>query len=130
LVSREEKRVVLYVDDDGPNRLLMARLFARHRPGDELVCASSAREALEQAREKPPHLVLLDVNLGDASGEEVLRTLKAERAVPVVMLSGELDARGRLLEQGADAYMTKPMDVRELLGVIDSLMGLHPDDNE
>lgn len=130
--SSENARVVLYVDDEEPNRLLMSRLFSRYRPADTLVCVSSAQEALEQARERAPHLVLLDLTLPDRSGEDVLGDLKSEHRVPVVILSGHGDegTRRRLLERGADGYVSKPLEVTELFATIEALIGSPADSQE
>lgn len=115
----------MHVDDDGANRRLMEKLFARYRADDELLSASYGREAIEIARQKHPHLVLLDVNLPDISGEDVLRSLRLESDVPIVMLSGHADEvlRRRMIHLGANGYITKPFDVTTLFELVDSLVG-------
>ena len=84
--------------------------------------------ALKLAREHRPDLVLLDLNLPDISGEEVLRRLKADaelNTIPVIMISA--DAMGDRLEKlrqlGATAYLTKPYKVRELLDCLEKALG-------
>jgi CheY-like chemotaxis protein len=81
---------------------------------------------LDLAAQHHPDLVLLDLDLPDMPGEEVLRRLRAEPCtaeVPVVILSA--DARPglveRLLREGARAFLTKPLDVRELLTLLDGI---------
>lgn len=125
MVDAANRRVVLYVDDDEPSRLLMARVFARHRPHDELMFAASVAEAVGRARETTPDLVVLDLTLPDGSGEDLLRILKRDYAVPVIIFSGYGDetTRRRLIEQGADAYVAKPMDFHELMVAIRSVVG-------
>ena len=81
---------------------------------------------LDLAADHHPDLVLLDLHLPDIPGETVLHRLQANpktAGIPVVILSA--DARPgliqRLLEQGARAFLTKPLDVKELLGLIDGI---------
>lgn len=77
-------------------------------------------------------LILLDLHLADLQGEQVLNALKASRAtagIPVVVLSAEAD-RGiirRLLASGATAYLTKPLNLAELGGLVDSLAAASTD---
>jgi CheY-like chemotaxis protein len=81
---------------------------------------------LELAAEHDPDLILLDLHLPDMPGQEVLRRLQAEprtAQVPVVVLSA--DARPKLIEQllaeGVRAFLTKPLDVKELLELLQTV---------
>jgi CheY-like chemotaxis protein len=79
---------------------------------------------LELARDHRPQLILLDLHLPDMSGSEVLERLRHDprtRSIPIVILSADATAGQvtRLLEQGAAAYLTKPLDVHELLTLVD-----------
>jgi CheY-like chemotaxis protein len=81
---------------------------------------------LDLAGEHHPDLILLDLDLPDMPGQEVLRRLRADPGtaqVPIVILSA--DARPalitRLLEDGARAYLTKPLDIKELLTLLDTI---------
>jgi CheY-like chemotaxis protein len=83
---------------------------------------------LDLAAEHHPDLILLDLHLPDMPGQEVLRRLRAEPRtadVPVVILSA--DARPTLIKellgQGVRAFLTKPLDVKELLGLLDEVAG-------
>lgn len=114
---------ILQVEDNPSNIRLIARILQR-RPGVRLVTAQTGQEALDLALEVRPDLVLLDLNLPDMSGRDVLGCLRTEpetRDIPVVMLSA--DATGtqvdRLLKAGAVAYLTKPIDIHRLLSVVD-----------
>jgi PAS domain S-box-containing protein len=116
-------RTVLYVEDNPSNVKLVERLVAR-RPEVTLLVAMEGRIALELAREHQPSLILLDLNLPDVSGEEVLRRLRAEprtSATPVVVLSADATPGQvqRLRANGATDYLTKPFDIARLLAVID-----------
>jgi signal transduction histidine kinase/ActR/RegA family two-component response regulator len=115
---------VLYVEDNPSNLKLVQRILER-RPGVRLVTAGTGRLAMSLAAQLPLDLVLLDLHLPDVSGAEVLSHLRAQPETahtPVVVLSadatpGQID---RLHQAGADAFLTKPIDVRKLLETIDS----------
>ena len=120
-------RTLLYVEDQDLNLRLVERILA-HRPGYRLITAMQGGLALDLAREHRPDAILLDLNLPDISGEEVLRRLKADpgmRDIPVIMVSA--DALGERIEQllklGATGYLTKPYKVRELLDTIEKVLG-------
>jgi len=122
--------IVLYVDDNAANVKLMERILER-RPHVGLVVATRGRVALALAREHRPSLVLLDLNLPDVPGEEVLRRLRADpltAGAAVVMISGDATSEqpARLRELGATDYITKPFDIERLLDIVDRL-GVGPD---
>jgi DNA-binding response OmpR family regulator len=80
------------------------------------------------ARQHRPHLVLLDLNLPDINGEEVLARLKADpatRELPVVVISADATPRQieRLHASGATDYLTKPLDIDHFLHIIDEHVG-------
>ncbi|HEV3505159.1 MAG TPA: ATP-binding protein [Actinomycetes bacterium] len=116
---------VLYIEDNLSNLQLVERVLSR-RPGVRLISAMRPQLGLELAAEHDPDLILLDLHLPDMPGQEVLRRLRAEprtAQVPVVVLSA--DARPtlikELLAQGVRAFITKPLDVRELLELLDTI---------
>ena len=118
---------ILYVDDTEENLRLVESVLAKMRPGVELRTADHGVEAAALAEERPPDLLLLDLNLPDISGEEVLRRLRARPEtvdVPVLVLSADSTSRNidRLLQSGADAYLTKPLEVPQFLDVVDRLL--------
>jgi CheY-like chemotaxis protein len=117
---------VIHVEDNLSNLKLVERILAQ-RPGVEVVPAMHGRLGIELAREHHPALVLLDLHLPDVGGEEVLRLLQEDPAtasVPVVVVSADATAGQiqRLLDAGAMAYLTKPIDVPELLAVLDQVL--------
>ncbi|MGH2734856.1 MAG: response regulator [Actinomycetota bacterium] len=119
-------RRVLYVDDNPINLKLVGAIFSS-RPDIELVTAATAGTALAAALEAPPDLVLLDLNLPDRPGDEVVEELSRDprtSAVPVVIVSAEDDGhvRSRARAAGADAYLTKPFDLDSFLGVVDRFL--------
>lgn len=117
-------RKVLYVEDNIVNIELMQTFFTRLRPGVKLVSTMMGGLAVDLAREHAPHLILLDVNLPDIDGSEVIRRLHADdrtRAIPVVMVSADAMPSGieRFLSAGAIGYITKPIEVARLLEFVD-----------
>ena len=116
-------RDVLYIEDNPANLRLVERIFER-MPRVRLTTASRGQVGLTHAQQHPPALVLLDLHLPDMDGGEVLRQLRAHAAtadVPVVILTVDGSARqtDALMAAGADAYLTKPLDVKELVDVVE-----------
>ena len=105
---------ILVVDDD-PNVVKLVQLYLE-RDGHEVLTASDGVTGLELAREEQPSLIVLDLMLPRMDGMEVCRTLRAESAVPIVMLTAMVEEDDRLagLDLGADDYVTKPFSPREL----------------
>lgn len=127
-IGRSDGAVVLYVDDDDANRRLMRKLFARRRPADVVVCAATGGGALVEARARLPRLVLLDLTLPDMKGEDLLKIFKDDRGLPVIVISGHAggDIERRVLDRGADAYVTKPFAADELFRLIDEFLPGEP----
>jgi PAS domain S-box-containing protein len=106
---------LLYVEDNPANVMLMRSIVAR-RPNVEFVVAGTAEDAVDMATSMPFDLVLLDLHLPDSPGEEVLRRLRTQAStatIPVVVLTADASAaaRERVSLLGADAFLTKPVDV-------------------
>ena len=117
---------VLYIEDNLSNLRLLERITAR-RSGVTLLSAMQGSRGLELARDHRPDLIILDLHLPDMRGADVLARLRAEpttKAIPVVILSADATSgqMSKMLEQGARAYLTKPLDVRELLALIDETL--------
>ena len=117
------ERRVLYIEDNPVNRLVMQGMF-RHRPQLVLEMASDGEQGLAQALDAPPDLVLLDIQLPGASGYEVLRALRGDprtRAVPALAISANAMPQdlARAREAGFDGYLSKPLDLQELLASVD-----------
>jgi DNA-binding response OmpR family regulator len=107
-------RTILVVDDESTLRETLVE--ALELEGFRAVPAADGREAIIKFRAEHPDLVLLDLMLPELSGVEVCRILRAESAVPIIMLTardGEVD-KVVGLELGADDYVTKPFSLREL----------------
>jgi two-component system phosphate regulon response regulator PhoB len=112
-----EGQLILIVDDERDLRTLLD--FNLKQAGFRTAQAQSGAEALARARALSPALVLLDLNLPDLSGIDVCRLLKADeatRGIPILMLTARGAESDRILglELGADDYVVKPFNVREL----------------
>jgi two-component system KDP operon response regulator KdpE len=106
---------VLIVDDEPQIlRALRINLVARQY---DVVVAADGTEALRQAADGRPDLVVLDLGLPDIDGVEVIRKLRTWTPVPILVLSGRADSRDKVeaLDAGADDYVTKPFSIDELL---------------
>jgi CheY-like chemotaxis protein/anti-sigma regulatory factor (Ser/Thr protein kinase) len=124
--SYDGERRLLYIEDTGANVRLIEEIL-RSRPSIRLVPAGMGRLGLELAVEHRPDLILLDLHLPDIDGEQMLAWLREDertREIPVVILSADASDRSRapLLQDGARAYLTKPIGVRDLLGVVDEYL--------
>jgi two-component system KDP operon response regulator KdpE len=106
----------ILVCDDEPQILRALRIVLRDA-GFDVLPATTAKEALDQAALHPPDAAIIDLVLPDGDGVEVTRTLREWTQVPIIVLSavGEEDAKVRALEAGADDYVTKPFGTRELV---------------
>jgi PAS domain S-box-containing protein len=115
---------ILLVEDDADNRTLLAEFLGAH--GYALDTASTGREALEVAARDLHDLVILDIQLPGMDGLEVLRELRAMRSVHVPVLAltalAMVGDRDRILEAGADAYLSKPVAFGVLRAEIDRLL--------
>lgn len=121
---------VLYIEDNPSNLQLVAALLNR-RPHVRLLTANSGHMGLEAAREGSPDLVLLDLDLPDISGAEVLSRLRSNvptEMIPVVVVSADATESQvrRLLAAGATAYLTKPLDVDLFFTVVDEALQATP----
>lgn len=118
---------VLYVEDNASNVELIEQILHTKRKDIRLDVVMYGKQALPKAQEILPKLILLDLNLPDIHGSEVLVQLKANiltADIPVIVISADaMPAQiSKLKEAGASGYLTKPIDLSELLKVIDHYM--------
>jgi DNA-binding response OmpR family regulator len=113
---------ILIVEDDAKTSAAI-ELYLRDA-GYETAVAANGRRAVELARAKKPDLVVLDRMLPELDGMEVCRVLRAESAVPIIMVTARatLDDRLEGLDQGADDYVTKPFSPRELVSRVRAVL--------
>jgi CheY-like chemotaxis protein len=121
-----EKHRVLYIEDNLSNLRLIERVLLR-RAAVELLAARNGVQGLELARQDFTDLILLDLNLPDIDGREVLQRLQTDprcSAIPVVVLSADASSgqRDRFLRAGAAEYLTKPLNVKKFLQVLDQTL--------
>ncbi len=120
------RRRVHYVEDNETNVEVMRGILAQ-RPQVELSVSITGLDGLAAMRQRLPDLVLLDMHLPDISGMELLRHLKSDRrtaGIPIVIVSADALAHqiDAAFEAGASHYLTKPVNVNELLTVLDTLL--------
>jgi CheY-like chemotaxis protein len=116
---------VLYVEDNEDNIVLVQRIL-KLRPHISLLIATTGERGLQMARDWRPGLILLDRRLPDIRGEEVIGQLKASAitaTIPVVVLSGDSAIAELVIELGADEFLPKPFDLKELLKTVDRFCG-------
>jgi CheY-like chemotaxis protein len=117
---------LLYVEDNLANLSLVETILLS-RPGWRTLPALQGALGIELAREYRPDVVLLDLHLPDMSGDEVLRRLRGDErtaSIPVIVVSADAtnDSLERLRAAGADAYLTKPLDVDEFLRAVERFL--------
>jgi PAS domain S-box-containing protein len=121
------RRRVYYIEDNPVNAEVMRGIFAQ-RPQVEFEVYETGRSGLDALRGRLPDLLLLDKHLPDLQGLEILNIVKSEpelARLPVVMVSADALAAhvDEAIEQGAMAYLSKPVNVPELLALVDEVLG-------
>lgn len=119
--SPTNKRILVVDDEERIVRFIRLNL---EQDGFQVVEAFTGKQAMEKLRQSLPDLVLLDVMLPDLDGFEVLRMVRENHDVPIIMLTAktEEDDRVRGLELGADDYVTKPFSPRELVSRVRAVL--------
>ncbi|MFZ4799875.1 MAG: ATP-binding protein, partial [Bacteroidia bacterium] len=125
---KNKKGVVLYIEDNKDNIELIKQVIVLKRPNIEIIISLKGKETLELAIKHQPDLILLDLNLPDMHGSEIILNLQANKStqnVPVVIISA--DATNLQIEKnmnlGAKKYLTKPLDLAVLIATIDEWIG-------
>jgi CheY-like chemotaxis protein len=122
-----QARTILYVEDNVANFELIQQVLADYSK-IKLLWAADTKAGLEAARSNQPNLILLDLHLGGSDGAELLKQLKQDQGteeIPVVVVSADATSSQarRLTELGAHTYLTKPLDVKQFLQLVDELLG-------
>jgi DNA-binding response OmpR family regulator len=117
---------ILLVEDEASIAEPFAKLLRRE--GFEPVLAATAADALDLARSAEPDLVLLDLMLPDGDGRDVCRTIRAESAIPVIMVTARGTETDKVvgLEIGADDYVVKPFSGAEVIARIRAVLRRSP----
>ena len=116
---------ILVVDDDPATRRMLASYFEEH---DMPASAAAGRNELARQLQDEPSLIILDLRLGQDDGLDLLREIRSNSDVPVIITTGHrLDEIDRVvgLELGADDYVTKPFGLRELLARVRAVLRRH-----
>ncbi len=115
------KKILIVEDDHNISELL--QLYLKNE-GYETVIANDGGEGIDQFRRFRPDLVLLDLMLPVMDGWGVLRTIRQDSKVPVIMLTakGETSDKVTGLKQGADDYITKPFEMKEVLARVEAVL--------
>jgi two-component system response regulator MprA len=118
-------RILVVEDDEAIADVLRRSLRAE---GHEVRAAGDGVEALQEAEEFVPDLVILDLGLPRLDGVEVCRRLRAESDVPILILTARTETEDRVtgLDSGADDYLMKPFEREELLARIRALLRRRP----
>ena len=117
---------LLYIEDNETNFHLTARIL-EDRPNIEAVWAPTGEQGIELACKHSPTLILLDLNLPDIHGSEVLIRLRNNpltTQIPVIVLSADASPSRieRMLQAGARNYLIKPFDIKRLLCFVDEIL--------
>ena len=115
-------QTVLIVDDDARLIDLLTEYFGENEFLTHAVMVGAA--ALDAIRDNQPDIIILDIMLPDTNGLEVLKQIRAKHTVPIIMLTAKGDDTDRIvgLELGADDYLPKPFNPRELLARIRAIL--------
>ncbi len=113
---------ILVVDDEAKIVKLVRSYL--EQAGFAVVEAADGQTALIQARREQPDLIVLDLGLPGLDGMEVTRTLRRERATPIIILTARIEDTDKIvgLELGADDYITKPFNPRELVARVRAVL--------
>lgn len=117
---------LLVVEDENITSDMLRRYF--EIVGYQVLNAVTGAEAVKQAIENQPRVIILDINLPDINGYEVCKKLRSEQTtkhIPIIFLTSKDDRRDRLagLELGADDFLTKPFDIEELRLRVHNIIG-------
>jgi DNA-binding response OmpR family regulator len=116
------KETILVVDDEA-NIIELARMYLQNE-GYVVESARDGKEALTKIKSLQPALVVLDLMLPEVDGWEVCRKVRADSDVPIIMLTARSDDVDKIvgLELGADDYLTKPFNPRELVARVRAVL--------
>jgi DNA-binding response OmpR family regulator len=111
---------ILCVDDD-PEVLVLKRAILE-KAGHTVASCSSVEEAIRELNSKTYDAVVTDWRLGEASGRTIVQAARTNLTVPVVVVSGYVAEAFQAAEPLADIYLEKPVDPRELVQILNTLL--------
>ncbi len=127
-MSTEDKPIILLVEDNDDNRRLVSKILGHH--GYQVIEAIDGKKALKLLSTINPDLILMDINLPGMDGYEVtrqIRTLANFGNLPIVALTAHamVGDKEKSLAAGCNAYITKPINVREFPKTISTIIKKH-----
>ena len=119
------RRKILYIEDNLDNMTLVKRVLEVE--GYEVIEAKTGKDGLVKAQESLPDIVITDINLPDIDGYEVTENLKrgvTTAHIPVIAMTANVMKRDRqnVIQAGCDGYISKPIDIDDLPGQIESFL--------
>ena len=121
------KQAIMIVDDDAKIREVLALYFVKE--GFAVIEAADGVEAIRKVEQKKPNMILLDIMMPILDGIEVCRQIRKFSNVPIIMLTARSEDEDRImgLELGADDYITKPFNPREVVARVNAVLRRVPD---
>ena len=118
----KDKQTIMVVDDD-PNIAQLVKLYLE-KEGYDVSVESRGDEAVSAFQKNPPSLMLLDIMLPGMDGWQVCRAIRQTSSIPIIMLSAKDETFDKVLglELGADDYITKPFEGKELLARVKAVL--------
>lgn len=121
----DKKAIILYIEDNIANQKLVQRVLERH--GYEVHIGNDGLEGIALAREKHPHLILMDINLPNMDGKEIttrLRGIPHFEKTPIVALTANTspNSRAQALAAGCNGFLTKPIDISTFPQQVESFL--------
>lgn len=115
-------KTVLIVDDDSKLQILLVKYLESY--GFKTLTTADCESVMRSLRKDMPDIIILDVMLGRENGLEILKEIRKQSTVPVIMLTAKGEETDRIvgLELGADDYLPKPFNPRELLARMNSVL--------
>lgn len=113
---------ILVCDDEKSILNMLKMLLEKEKY--EVICVENGKEVIEVLKNQIPDLIILDVMLPDESGFDILKKISPMYKIPIIMLTAKNDIIDKVLglEFGADDYITKPFDTRELIARVKALL--------
>jgi Response regulators consisting of a CheY-like receiver domain and a winged-helix DNA-binding domain len=115
--------IQILIADDDPEIAQLIKIYLTNE-GYQVLTASNGREAMDLIAKESIQLIILDVMMPEMDGLEVVRAVRAEHGIPILMLSAKAEDMDKImgLTTGADDYMVKPFNALELLARVKSLL--------
>lgn len=129
-MTANQKQTALVVEDNEDNMVLITRLL--HKAGYKTICAETGLKGVEATAEHHPDFILLDIQLPDIEGTEVLKKIRAMKGdfarVPIIAITSYAMSgdRERLLAAGCNGYIEKPIDPVLVISQIEKIVGVGP----